>query len=102
MAEIQKNILNQGQRNVFSRLFHAKVDKDTVATWRQDLVRVLHVFNVRTVGSVLHPLIISFQTELAINTHIMVMDLHRNASTGQETAGSQRPLVSVIKHLFKM
>ena len=30
-----------------------------------------------------------FQTELVMNTHIMVSDLHRNASTGQEGTSGQ-------------
>jgi len=40
-----------GKRNVVLRLLHAKDDKDTIVTWKQDLTRVLHIFNVRSVGS---------------------------------------------------
>ena len=46
VAEIQKNIIERGQRNGLSRMFHAKNDKETIATWRLDLNRILHVFNV--------------------------------------------------------
>ena len=50
MAEIQRKVIKLGKRNVASRVFHAKVDRDKIAAWRYDLVRVLHVFNVRLIG----------------------------------------------------
>ena len=49
VSEIQRNVVNRGKRNVVSRLFHAKNDKDTIAAWRLDLNRILHIFNVRSV-----------------------------------------------------
>ena len=52
VAEIQRRIVKQGGRNGASRLFHTKNDKEMIATWRADLATVLHVFNVRSVGSV--------------------------------------------------
>jgi hypothetical protein len=42
--------IEQGKRNAVSRLFHAKNDKDAIATWKSDLSRVLHIFNVRSAG----------------------------------------------------
>ena len=45
-------IVESGDRNVASRLFHAKNDKDKIAAWRLDLNRILHVFNVSQVSSV--------------------------------------------------
>lgn len=48
VAAIQAKILRQEKRNPVSRLFHAKDDKDTIAAWKQDLNRMLHVFNVRS------------------------------------------------------
>ena len=47
MEEIQKRITKQGKRNVVFRHLHAKNDKERIATWRLDLNRILHVFNVR-------------------------------------------------------
>ena len=44
-------IVEQGNRNAVSQAFHAKNDKDTIAAWRQDLNRILHIFNVRSVSS---------------------------------------------------
>ena len=52
VAEIQRNIIKRGKRSAISRLFHAKEDKETIAAWRLDLNRILHVFNVRTIAAV--------------------------------------------------
>ena len=82
MAKIQRKIVKQGKRNALFRALHAKNEKYKIAAWRRDLVRVLHVFNVRSVCSVLHSLLTPSQTELAINTHVMVADIHRKALTG--------------------
>ena len=51
-AAIQKKIIKEGKRNVASRLFRSKNDKDKVAAWKQDLLRVLQVFNVSSFVSV--------------------------------------------------
>ena len=45
---MQKKIIKQDKRNVVSRMLHAKEDKDKIATWKQDLNRFLHIFNVRS------------------------------------------------------
>ena len=52
LAEIQRKVVKQGKRNAASRFIHAKGDKDKIAAWKQDLVRVLNVFNVRSTTSV--------------------------------------------------
>ena len=52
VAEIQKNTIKQGKRKGVSRMFHAKNDKETIATWRSDLNRILHIFNVRSAKSI--------------------------------------------------
>ena len=49
---MQRNVNKQCKRNAAVRFILAKGDKDKIAAWNQDLVRVLHVFNVRSVGSV--------------------------------------------------
>ena len=46
VAEIQAKVVKQSQRNVASRLVHAKYDREKIATWKLDLNRILHVFNV--------------------------------------------------------
>ena len=60
-----------------SRFILAKSDREKIAGWKQDLIRVLHVFNVRSIHPLRHlrtqqPL----QTELAIDTNIVVADTH--------------------------
>jgi len=93
---------------VISRLAHAKSDKETIATWRSDLNRILLVFNVRSVFFLWLLLIVYSQTELAINTHvavlnihhdvvnthILVSDIHRNMVNSQEGTDGQHRAVS--------
>ena len=78
MAEIQRNVIKQGKRNVISRHLHARNDKDKIGGWKLDLNRILHVFNVRSVVSVRLLLTLHFQTELAINTHVTVSEIHHD------------------------
>ena len=70
-----------------------------MATWRSDLHRVLQVFNVRLVCSVWQSLISPFQTELAINTHMVVLDIHRNVLAGQGSADGQHHSVNRVFYL---
>ena len=51
VAEMQGKVVRRGKRSSFSRFVLAKGDKDKIAAWKQDLVRILHVFNVRLIGS---------------------------------------------------
>jgi hypothetical protein len=46
VAETQRKVVKQGKRNAVFRSIHARGDKEKIAAWKQDLVRVLHVFNV--------------------------------------------------------
>ena len=78
MAEIQKNIIEWGRRNALSRMFHAKNDKGTIATWRVGLNTILHVFNVCGITLGRLPLTADFQTELAINTNVAISDVHHD------------------------
>jgi len=48
-AEIQRHIIRRGKRNVISRRYHAKDDKEAISTWRTDFNRILRVFRVRSV-----------------------------------------------------
>jgi len=47
--EIQRNIIKRGRRNVVSRRYHAKDDKEAIATWSLDLNRIRRVFDVRSI-----------------------------------------------------
>jgi hypothetical protein len=52
VAKIQGKVVKQGKRNALYRFVLSKTDKDKIAAWKQDFMRVLHVFNVRVIGSV--------------------------------------------------
>ena len=80
MEEIKRKVTKRTKRNVVSRLVHARDDKDTIAAWKLDLNRILHVFNVRSVIFTQLSLTIPFQTELAMNTHMTVSEMHHNVS----------------------
>ena len=88
-------VVKQGKRNSVSRFFRSKGDKDKIAVWRYDLIRILQVFNVRSAGSIGSHSLTSMQTELIINTNMMVADMHRNALTGQEGASGRNDSVCV-------
>jgi hypothetical protein len=106
VAKIQEKVVKQGKRNALHRFVLSKTDKDKIAAWKQDFMRVLHVFNVRSMGFVGHSFANSaapFQTELAIDTNItvtdtntMVADLHRNLLTEREGASGQNRSVGTI------
>ena len=49
---IQKNIIKRGERNVISRRYRAKDDKEAIAAWNSDLNRIRRVFDVRPVTPV--------------------------------------------------
>jgi len=65
---IQKNIIKRGERNVISRRYYARDDKEAIAAWNLDLNRIRRVFDVRPVTPVQTPLTARFQTELGIYT----------------------------------
>ena len=46
---IEERVTEKGKRNRAHRLFHSRNDKETIASWRSDLIRILGVFNVRPV-----------------------------------------------------
>ena len=54
VAEIQRKVVKHGKRNAVTRIILSKSNKDRIAAWKQDLVRVLHVFNVCSIPSVVH------------------------------------------------
>ena len=46
--EIQRNIIERNKRNVFSRRYHVKDDKEAIATWRLDFNRIRRIIDVRS------------------------------------------------------
>ena len=108
MAQIQKSAVEPDNRNLLSRIFNTKSDKDRVAAWRSDLDRILHIFEVRlTVYSLPALFTVHHQTELALHTHIavsdicedvanareLIADVHRAVVKGQEGAGISNQVV---------
>jgi hypothetical protein len=51
VAEIQRKVIKRSRRNVVSRLLHSKNDKEVITTWKSDLNRILHIFNVGSIAS---------------------------------------------------
>ena len=49
VKKIEEGVTERMKRNRVSMLFHARNDKETIASWKSDLVRILGVFNVRSV-----------------------------------------------------
>ena len=89
MTEIQRKIVKQSGRTIVCRIFQARNDKDTIATWQLDLGRILQVFNVRSVYFTWPTLIVHSKTELALNTHVTVSDIRHDVSKIQEEIGGQ-------------
>ena len=96
---IRMKIVKQGKRSAMSQPIRSRDDEEAIATWRSDLDRILHIFNVRLIGFVQQSLTTSLQTELGINTHTTVADIHRAALTGQEGIGHQHCSVSTTLRL---
>ena len=49
MADIEMKLAKWGKRSVVFRWFHAKNDRETTATWRLDLDKILQILDVRSV-----------------------------------------------------
>ena len=81
MAEIQKKLVKWGKRNVVSRRFHAKNDKETIATWNLDLDKILQVLNVCSVIRAKISADFPFQKESAMDINATVSALRRGVST---------------------
>ena len=97
-AEIQRNIVEKGKRHWVSGILGARGDKDAIAAWKQELVMILDVFNVRSLGSVGNSLTAPFQTELTINTYVAVERVSQKLdglAIQVESARCQHPSVSV-------
>jgi hypothetical protein len=103
MAEMRRRVDKQGKRSAVVRFMLAKGDKDKIAAWNQDLVRILHVFNVRSIGFCWDSvnLGVPFQVELAIDTNMrvadtqaMVVDARMTISNTQTTVTNTETMVA--------
>ena len=77
-----------------SRLFHAKSDREIIASWKAELNRILLVFNVRSIVLAWSSLTVSFQTELVVNIHVAVSDIRHDVSKIREESSGQVRSVS--------
>ena len=93
LGEIQEKVIKKGKRNTVSRLFHAKIDKETIAAWKSDLGKVLLIFNVCSNVVVWLLLTVYSQTELALNTHTIVSGIDHNVA-------NTHTIVSDIHHIM--
>ena len=66
-----------------------------ITAWKLDLNRVLQVFTVRSSVLSWSSLIVPLQTELVVNTHTMVLDLHRSAAAADQEGSDDRHHESV-------
>ena len=96
VADIQRRVTNQSQRGWASRFLHVKNDKERIASWKTELNKILHVFQVRPVASSPTLLIASFQTELAINTHVVLSDTQNTVVDTRNTVNKTHHIVSDI------
>jgi len=121
--EIRRHIIKRGERNAISRRYHAKEDKEAIATWKLDLDRILRVFNVCSVTPARRLLTFHFQTEPGVgaqptvsgthqdatdkpniesgvaNTHTIVSDIRRNKLKDREGADSRNQAVNSPRSL---
>ena len=85
VAQIQRSAVEPKKRNPISRIFHAKKDEATIAAWRSNLDRILHVFEVRSIErSLVTPLTVRLQTELALHTNVAVSDIREDVANTRE------------------
>ena len=85
MAQIQGTAAEQKKPKPISRIFSAKKDEATIAAWRSDLDRILHVFEVHSIiHSLLTLLTVHLQTELALHTHLAVSDVRQGVANTHE------------------
>ena len=76
VAEIQRDVNRQKGRNRIYRFICARANKDTIAEWWAELPRILQIFQVGSVGYARLSLIVRFQTELSIKTHVKVEETY--------------------------
>ena len=78
VAELEEKVIERSGENALFRLFHAKSDKIVIAAWKEDLKRILHVFNVRSVILAWLSLIDLFQSKLIVGHRVSVSEQRIN------------------------
>jgi len=103
MDEIQRHTIEWGKRNKISRRYHAKDNKEAIATWKLDFDGILRIFNVCYITLVRQLLTFRFQTELGIHARAtipdIVSDTHHNKPKGHGGTDGQNRAVSTTHSL---
>jgi hypothetical protein len=103
-VDIRRYIVKRGKRNVISRPFHTKNDKQAIAVWRAELDVILHIFDVRPLSLAGLLLTFRFQTELATSTGVNVPDTQQDTSIthdgvpGLQEVSSASATISEVPH----
>jgi hypothetical protein len=103
VTEMQRKVDRRGKRSAVFRFILAKGDKDEIIAWNQELFRILHVFNVRSIGSVggSANLVALFQTELTIDTNLRVADAQAMvADTKTAVVNAQTMVADMHRNMF--
>jgi hypothetical protein len=94
VADIEKKVVKQSNRSSASRLLHYKNDQEKIAGWKLDLNRILRVFQVDSVVSLLLSLTVCSQTELSINTCVAISEVGRGVSNTHGIVSNTHDIVS--------
>jgi hypothetical protein len=94
VTEIQEMVTKKSGRNVLFRFVHANSDKEKIAGWKWKLRDLLQLFTVCPVVFTWSPLIVLFQAEVVVNTHVNLSDMRDDVSKIREGIGGQGQLVS--------
>ena len=93
MERIKDTITEESERKAVSRFFHASIDKEKIAGWKQELRDRLQRFNVCPAVFTWSSLIVLFQVELGVDTNINVFGIRKIL----EGNGGQIQPVSTIR-----
>jgi len=98
VAEIQIYIMKRDKRNVVSRRYHAKDDKEAITAWSLDLDGILRVFNVCYITYARRLLTSCFQTELRKNARTTVSGTHQGAADEHTISSNAEVIVPGVHH----
>ena len=94
MERIKDTITEESERKAVPRFFHASIDKEKIAGWKQELHNRLQLFNVCPAVVTWSSLIVLFQVELGVDTNINVFGIRNDVSKILEGIGGQVQPVS--------
>ena len=88
---------------MLTRAFYARSDKDVIAAWKQEFSKILQIFHVCLVSSVWPRLTGFLQTELAVNTHVVVTSGRREVTdVHQEVTGMRQEVTTMHQDVLKI